>query len=201
MIHEVRKQIDRALSGVRQAYRAVISLCVSDTPVQLAQVEGLAGEATPDLEMFQHYGVTSNPPAGTMAIVVPLGGKTSHGVIVATENGSCRIQGLKPGEVAIYTDEGDSIVLRRGRIIDIQTETLNITATKGVNIDTPNVNVTERINAQGQITGQGGMSVSGGDGVLVDGSMKVTQDVEAGGKSLVHHTHPGDSGGITGEPL
>ena len=201
MINEVKKQIDRALSGVHQAYRAVISLCASDTPVQLAQVDGLAGETTPDIELFQHYGITSNPPAGTMAVVLPLGGKTSHGVIVATENETYRIQGLQSGEVAIYTDEGDSIVFRRGRIIDITTETLNITASKKITMDTPIVEMTERLNVQEQITGQGGMAVSGGNGVEVDGSMAVTQDVTAGGKSLIHHKHPGDSGGITGEPI
>ncbi len=200
MIREVQKQIDRALSGVRQAYRAVISLCASDTPVQLAQVDGLAGETTPDLELFQHYGFTSNPPAGAMAVVVPLGGKTSHGVIVATEHSSYRITGLQRGEIAVYTDEGDSIVFRRGRIIDITTETLNINASTAVNIDTPIVNMTKKLNVQEQITGQGGMAVSGGDGVLVDGSMRVTQDVEAGGKSLVHHKHPYDDG-ITDEPV
>ncbi|MCA8059478.1 phage baseplate assembly protein V [Burkholderia cepacia] len=201
MIHEVRKQIDRALAGVRQAYRAVITLCASDTPVQMVQVEGLAGETTPDIELFQQYGMTSNPPAGAMAVVVPIGGRTSHGVVVATEHASFRIQGLQPGEVAIYTDEGDSIILRRGRIVDITTETLNITASKEINMDTPSVNMTKRLNVQEQITGQGGMAVSGGDGVEVDGSMKVSQDVQAAGKSLVHHRHPGDSGGTTGEPI
>ncbi|RQZ25137.1 phage baseplate assembly protein V [Burkholderia sp. Bp9017] len=200
MIHEVRKQIDRALAGVRQAYRAVISFCASDTPVQLAQVDGLAAETTPDIELFQHYGFTSNPPEGSMAVVIPLGGKTSHGVIVATEHESYRIQGLKPGEIAIYTDEGDSIIFRRGRIIDIVTETLNIAASKEVNMDTPRVNMTKQLNVQEQITGQGGMAVSGGNGVEVDGSMKVSQDVEAGGKSLVHHKHPYDDG-ITDEPV
>ncbi|MCA8183836.1 phage baseplate assembly protein V [Burkholderia vietnamiensis] len=200
MIREFQKRLDRALAGVRQAYRAVISLCASDTPVQLAQVDGLAGETTPDVEVFQHYGMTSNPPAGSMAVVIPLGGKTSHGVIVATEHASYRIQGLQRGEVALYTDEGDSIVFRRGRIIDIGTETLNIKATKQVNIDTPDVNVTHQLNVQEQITGQGGMAVSGGNGMEVDGSVKVTQDVEAGGKSLVHHKHPYDDG-ITDEPI
>ena len=200
MIHEVRKQIERALAGVRQAYRAVISLCASDTPVQLAQVDGLAAETTPDVELFQHYGFTSHPPSGSMAVVIPLGGKTSHGVIVATEHESYRIQGLKQGELAIYTDEGDSIVFRRGRIIDIVTETLNIAASKEVNMDTPLVNMTKQLNVQEQITGQGGMAVSGGNGVEVDGSMTVTQDVVADGKSLVHHKHPYDDG-ITDEPI
>ncbi|HDR9026855.1 TPA: phage baseplate assembly protein V [Burkholderia vietnamiensis] len=201
MIRQVQKQIDRALSGVRQAYRAVISLCASDTPVQLAQVDGLSGETTPDLELFQHYGFTSNPPVGAMAVVVPLGGKTSHGVIVATEHASYRIMGLRPGELAIYTDEGDSVAFHRGRVIDITTETLNIKAAKEVNIDTPTVNMTHQLEVQEQITGKGGMSVSGGEGVEIDANVNVTQDVFIGGKGLRHHKHPGDSGGTTGEPL
>lgn len=200
MIRQVQKQIDRALSGVRQAYRAVIALCASDTPVQLAQVDGLSGETTPDLELFQHYGFTSNPPAGSMAVVIPLGGKTSHGVIVATEHGT-RIQSLKTGETAIYTAEGDSIVMRNGRVIDITTETLNIKASTAVNIDAPTVNMTHQLEVQEQITGKGGMSVSGGEGVEIDANVNVTQDVFIGGKGLRHHKHQGDSGGTTGEPL
>ncbi|WP_124076177.1 phage baseplate assembly protein V [Burkholderia gladioli] len=201
MMSEVNKAIDRALSGVRQAYRAVVALCSSDSPVQLAQMEGLSGEVTPDNELFQQYGFTSNPPAGTMAIVLPIGGRTSHGVVVATENASYRVQGLKTGEVAIYTSEGDSIVMRAGHVIDIQTGTLNIKASDAVNIDAPVVNLSERLNVADVITGQGGMAVSGGEGVEIDGRLNVTDDVVADNKSLVHHKHPGDSGGTTGEPI
>lgn len=27
-----------------------------------------------DVELFQHYGYTSNPPQGSMAVVLPIGG-------------------------------------------------------------------------------------------------------------------------------
>ena len=50
------------------------------------------------------------------------------------------------------------------------------------------------------ITGAGGLSISGGSGAAVDGDLKTTGDVKAGGISLTGHVHPGDSGGTTGKP-
>lgn len=198
----IDQRIKRAFAGVRQAFRAVLGVANTNAGAQIVGGTALAGEPLTDVEMFQHYGFTSAPPAGTMAIVIPLGGRTAHGVVVATENTSCRVRGLANGEVAIYTDEGDSIIMHRGRVIDITTETLNIKATKEVNIDTPKVSMTHLLNVAEQITGQGGMAVSGGNGVEVDGNMTINNgDVEASGKSLVHHKHNGDSGGQTGEPL
>ncbi|NHX34695.1 phage baseplate assembly protein V, partial [Escherichia coli] len=57
---------------------------------------------------------------GTEAIILPLGGRSSHGIVIATEHGAYRLAGLESGEVALYTDEGAKIVLKRGRIIDVE---------------------------------------------------------------------------------
>ena len=48
------------------------------------------------------------------------------------------------------------MVLKKGRIIEIDCETLNIKAPGGVNIDAPNVGCTAQITADGQINGNGG---------------------------------------------
>lgn len=198
---DIDSRVARMLNGVRQVFRGVLGGASSDGPVQMAQGSGLAGENLPDVELFQHYGYTSNPPSGTMMIVAPLGGKTSHSIVIATEHGTYRLKSLKTGEVALYTDEGDSIVLSRGRVVNITTQTLNIKAETAVNIDTPVVNMTKKLNVKDQIAGQGGMAVSGGDGVTVDGSMNITRDAVIGGKSYLGHKHPGDSGGTTGIPI
>ncbi|EON13093.1 phage baseplate assembly protein V [Pandoraea sp. SD6-2] len=190
MIEEIDKRIRRALASFRHAFRGLIGLAKTDGPVVIIQGEGLAGEPVVDAELFQHYGYTSAPPSGTMMIVVPIGGRTSHSIVIATEHGQYRLKALKPGEVALYSDEGDSVHLARGRVMNITTKTLNITAEEAVNIDSPKVNVKHLLNVAEQITGQGGLSVSGGEGVVVDGSMKVKGDVEIGGKSFLGHKHP-----------
>ena len=139
---------------------------------------------------------------------MPLGGQTSHGIVVNTCNGAYRITNLQEGETAVYNADGAKIVLKKGRIIDIDCQVLNITAPGGVNIDAPNVDCTAEITAAGQINGNGGMAVKGGNGATFEGDVRQTggsyttdQDVVASGKSLSGHKHTGDSGGTTTAPI
>lgn len=223
MIYEIDKRINRALTGIRQAFRGVLTLTASDSGVQFVQADGLAGESLQDMELFQHYGFTSNPQPGTMAVVLPIGGKTSHGIVIATEHGSYRLKSLKPGEVALYTDEGAKVVLKRGRVIETDCDvfrvncktwevnctdwTVNcsswkVNASASATFDTPTLMATKQTVVQGLLSSNGGLAASGGGGgsaVTVSGKMSVTQDVVAGGKSLVSHTHR-ESGGNTTNP-
>jgi phage baseplate assembly protein V len=188
MIDQVDRRIARALGGLRHAFRAVITLVRTGAGVQLAQADGVAGEQLQDAEVFQHYGITSNPPAGSMAVVLPLGGKTSHGIVIATEHAQYRLVGLESGEVALYSDEGDSVWLKRGRVIEVTTQTLRINAETAVEITTPTLTVT------GQIIGQGGLAISGGEGAAaqIEGSLEVTGgDIVADGYGLKTHKNPG----------
>ncbi len=203
----VKTQIQRALNGIRQAFRGVLTRVNSAGSVQTLQGEGLAGETLQDAELYQHYGFTSNPPAGTQMIALPLNGITSHSVIIATEHGGYRIKGLVTGEVAIYTDEGAKIVLKRGRIIDvdcdiyrIKCKTYEVNASDNADFNTPMLTASEQVTAKSKITGQGGMAISGGSGATVDGGIKATQDIVAGKVSVQRHIHDGDSGGTTSEP-
>ncbi|PVX80059.1 phage baseplate assembly protein V [Paraburkholderia unamae] len=196
MWHKVDGYINRAIARVRLAFRAVIADVSTPSGVQFVDGTGLAGEQLEANELFQHYGFTSVPLAGTMAVVLPIGGRTAHGIIVATEHGSYRIKGLKGGEVAIYTDEGDSIILNRNRVMNLTTKTLNINAEDAVNITTKTATIdastsftvnTPHMNTSGQMS--------------VDGSVEVTGDVVAGDKSLVDHPHIDSLGGRTTPPL
>jgi phage baseplate assembly protein V len=119
MIGLIDTRIARALARVRLAFRGVLTRLNTAPAVQLAQADALSGEQLQDAELMQHYGFTSAPPAGTMVVVLPLGGQTAHGIIIATEHASYRLRGLQSGEVALYTDEGDHVVLHRGRVVEI----------------------------------------------------------------------------------
>lgn len=167
MIRQLDERIRRHLSGIRLAFRGVITLVKSAGSVQLVQLDGVSGEQLQDAELMQQYGCTSNPPAGSMAIVLPIGGRTAHSIVIATEHGTFRLKNLKPGESALYTDEGDSIILKRGRITEVTTNTFRInaavaielnapaitgTASTSVSFNTPVVHASAAIVAQGDIT-------------------------------------------------
>lgn len=169
---QIGQMIDNAGNAIRQVFRGKINLTKSADKIQKVQVSALADETLQDVELMQHFGFTSHPPAGTEALIIPIGGKTSHSVVVATENGQFRVKALKTGEVAIYDQSGSSIVLKQGKVIDINCTTLNITA--------PTINIKGNITQKGSITNNG--------------------DVTSSGVSLVGHTHTGDSGGTTSPP-
>ena len=85
-----------------------------------------------------------------------------YAIVIATEDRRYRIRNLENGEVAIYTDQGDKIVLKRGG-------TIAVTASTKVEITSPSVTMSGNLTVDGTITG--------------------TTDVVGGGKSLKNHTH------------
>lgn len=207
MIGELDARIRRHLASIRQTFRGVLTMVNASGPVQLVQGDGLATEQGQDDELFQHYGYTSNPPPGTMKIVLPIGGKTSHSIIIATEHGSYRLKNLESGEVALYTDEGDSIILKRGRLIEATTQTfrlntqvMEVNATTKIDFNTPVVTCSEQAVVQHRLTGNGSLTITNASGTggssSFEGDIHQTvgnyitdQDVVAQGTHLHTHDH------------
>ena len=129
--------------------RGTVVLAHSANKLQSLQMRLTAGEVNDDMEHFEPYGFTSNPLAGAEGIATFLGGDRSHGVVLVVADRRYRLKALAAGEVAIYTDEGDKIHFKRGRVIDIDTATLNIRASSGVNIDSPTLSMSGKIVSQG----------------------------------------------------
>lgn len=152
MTPAIQRAIEKATNSIRRPFRVVLTLIKLASAIQLVQAEALAGETLQDNELMQHYGYTSAPPAGTQGIVIPLGGKTAHGVIIATEHGDYRFKLQENGEVALYTDEGDHIYFKRGRILEIETETLLVKASTKVRLETPLVETTGNLKVDLDIT-------------------------------------------------
>ena len=203
----IQQKAQGAVDEIRQAFRGVLHLVKSADNIQKVQASGLADETLQDVELMQQFGFTSVPPANTQAVILPIGGQTTHGIVIATENGSFRVKNLQGGEVAVYDESGSSIVLKKGRLIEIDCDVLKIKAATKVDISSPLVETDQVFTAQGQINGNGGMAVQGGSGASFTGNVTQTKgsfttdgDVTANGKSLVSHTHRGDSGGVTGQP-
>lgn len=175
MMELIRREIARAQAGMRGAVRAVLRSMVTNARVQRITAEALAGEQLRDVELMQQFGFTSAPPEGTQLIVLPLGGRTSAAVVVATEHGAYRFKVSHQGEAALYNQWGDVIHLKQDRSI-------RVVAALKVTVESP-------------------LAEFSGD-VTVGGTLTAQVDVLGGGKSLKGHTHGGvaPGGSNTGAP-
>ena len=152
--------------------RGVMDLLDEQNGKLLAQVKLLENQVRARLEVLQHYGFASRPLPGAEAAVMFVGGNRHHGLVIATDDKRYRLRGMAGGEVALYTDEGDVVHLKRGGVIEVKAKTK-------VRIDSPKLECTgeiiDRIDSGGR-------------------SMSAMRAIYNG------HTHPGDSGGQTGGP-
>ncbi|OOH87331.1 baseplate assembly protein [Pasteurellaceae bacterium 15-036681] len=209
LLQRVKSTAQGISDGVRSAFRGTLTLVKSSGDIQHVQVTGLADETLSDVEFMQQFGLTSVPPAGTEVVVIPVGGKTTHSIVIATENGSFRVKNLKNGEVALYDSSGSTIILKNGRVIEVDCDTFKlncksfqVTATDSAKFSTPQLETDKVFTAQGQINGNGGMAVQGGSGASFSGSVKqqggsftTDGDVTAGTVSLKNHGHENDGRG------
>lgn len=94
---------------------------VDDAPkTQALQVTAAADATRAGVEHFQPYGFAAVPLAGAEGIMLALGGHADHALVIAVADRRYRLRNLQAGEVAIYTDEGDEIRIKRGGTIEVK---------------------------------------------------------------------------------
>lgn len=152
MARLVRDQVARVMSSFRLPFRAVAARNTHGKLIGV-QLEGLSGESVSG-ELMQHYGFSSAPLPGAEYLVVAVGGNSKHAVVVASEDGRFRIP-LVDGEVSIYTDEGDYIHLKRGRMIEVVTDDLVFKVKNKVRFETPMVEMSGNQHVEGGIKADG----------------------------------------------
>jgi len=182
------------------ARRAVVRLVYDDPKMQELQLAIFAGEVRDRVERWEDYGFTSHPLPGAEALVLSLGGSTDHGAVVKVGDRRYRIVNQQPGEVTIYTDEGDTIRLRRGRIVEIDTQTMRINASTLCEINAPTVQINAETAchidspltaASGQV--QAALDITDRTGMSGGGSVNAIRTVYNG------HAHP-ETGSTTNVP-
>ena len=156
--------------------RAVIKLINPNTKNQTMQAGLLAGEIKGDMEHMEPYGFTSHPHPGAEGIASFFGGDRSHGVLVVVGDKRYRLKGLAEGEVALYDDLGQCVVLRRDKIEIVAKNdlvgtvggNLSLTVTgqstlksNGIKFDSPTVEITGDLTIGGSGTASGDMTASG----------------------------------------
>jgi phage baseplate assembly protein V len=199
--------------------KVVLDESQDGSKMQGGKYKALNGELLENVERYQNYGVSSRPLNGTEAVAVSIGGDRSHLVVIAQDDRDSRKGDMEPGEVALYSHTGDYIFLKNGNKMEMQTKEQKITAddkiesqtkeqitdaTVSAEFKSPQLGIRGTVSATDYGGGPAVWRINGDvyiKGTLyIDGDVIVTGDVVAGGVSLRHHTHTGDSGGNTGEP-
>lgn len=186
--------------------RGVLTVANGKTKLRTIQTRLMAGEIRDEMEHVEPYGFTSEPHVDAETFSLFFDGDRSHGVVFCVADRRYRLKLLKAGEVALYDDLGQFVLLSRDGIRVNTSKSLEATVgtqakvqAQQVIVDSPETTITGNLTVKGLITGQGGLAISGGSGARVAGSVSVSGgDVTADGISLKGHTHPGDSGGTTG---
>jgi len=191
--------------------RGVLKLVNDAGGLQTAQIGLLEDELRDKVERVQDYGLTSNPLPGAEPVVLFVGGNRDHGLIIKVDDRRYRLKGLKSGEVALYTDEGDFIHLKRDRNIEVKTLHVLINAEEDYTVKTKaftvNANTTGIHSDALGFTNRNGGEVE----AVVTGGLHTTQAIKsdtdvtsnAGAVSLNKHVHEGvmPGGGTTQKPV
>ena len=130
-----------------------IVISVWEGLIKRFSASGRASETIGNREYMQHYGFTSRPKAGAEIIIINEG---NHYLGIASDDRRYRLA-LEDGEVALYTDEGDKVHLKRDKTIeivsgnkliatvenevDITTRVAKVTASTSADITSPAVTV------------------------------------------------------------
>lgn len=97
--------------------RAVLAAVNDDATLQTLQIELASDEAQDGVEHFQPYGLAYKPHVGAEAIAMAVGGLRSHAVVLTVTDRRYRLKALKDGEVALYDDQGQKLLLGRDGIL------------------------------------------------------------------------------------
>ncbi len=161
--------------------RAIVNAVNSDGNIQLVQVSTGKKETLHDIEHHEPYGFTSRALVGAEALVASLGGSRSHSLIFLVGDRRHRLTALAEGEVALYDDQGQQIILKRDGI--------EINAPLGYTVNGDGV-----FNGASQFVGAVQMDST----LNVDGNA-TSLDFISNGKSGANHNHD-ETGSVTGAP-
>ena len=157
--------------------RGVLHLADSSGGAQKLQVELHPGELLNGIEHLEPYGLTSRPLSGAEVAAFSIGGDRNRTAVFLVSDRRHRKSGLATGEVALYTDEGDYILLSRGRIVQV------VAGTK-VMVTAPTVEIVGNATVSGSLTVQGAIvsntSIADPAGTLAEARGYYNS-----------HTHPG----------
>ncbi len=140
--------------------RALVTTVNDAGGVQMMQVKLNALETRDNTPRIPEFGLTSNPPVGSDAIVVFLGGDRSNGVVLGTVHQASRPKNLGPGETMLYSQDGKYVYLTAsgGIVVEVKNQavTVNDATTVTINAATKVRMVTPLLEVTGDIIDNAG---------------------------------------------
>lgn len=150
MMQELRNLKNRVMMAFA---RGVIRSVNDAGGRQVLQAEFLKGELRDGVEYMQHYGFTSHPHAGADVAVAFLAGNREQGIAVAVGDRRYRLAALQTGEVALYDDLGNKVMLLRDMV--------KIEAVQHLEATAPTTKLVSAVTIDGSLTVNGNVSTTG----------------------------------------
>jgi phage gp45-like len=146
----LQAQIDRLYRRILMGVAPVQIAATDDSgPIHKAQIlVNDTPETIDNVGVMQIYGLASHAMAGSDATALFIHGHRDNPVIVATGNQQYRLRNLKPGEIALYDNNGSIVKLATNGDVEI------ISASGTVTIAAKNGNATVKITGDLQVTGE-----------------------------------------------
>lgn len=199
----VNMDYHRLLEPLRRRMAVMIGRCIlsaldSAPGVQSAAVTIMADENMKGVEYMEPYGFTSVPLAGSEGIILNIGAQRGACVALCLGSRKFRLRGLKSGEVALYTDEGDRLVFERGQTVRLTTRNLVADVATKATINAPETEITGHLTVREGITWGGVANGLDGPARMQGGLNNAGGEVVSNGKALDSHTHTcpdGETGG------
>ena len=170
LMRHIQRQTKHLTDKIRNVVaRGVVSLVNDGLKMQGCQLKLLAGELVDNAEHPQNYGFTSHPHPGAEAFVVFANADRGQPLILVVDDRRFRVKGLTQGEVCLYTDEGDTITLKRGNRVEVKTHYAvvdaeqDITALAGGDVFVQagqDITVTAGANLTAQVTGKAAVNAA-----------------------------------------
>ncbi len=92
--------------------RAIIETVDDSKKMQVVKLNLLAGESRDEVERFQNFGFSSNPPDKAECVALAIGGNRDHLIVVVADDRSSRIKGIAKGESVQYNSNGNKLHLK-----------------------------------------------------------------------------------------
>jgi phage baseplate assembly protein V len=131
---DITEAIERVFKRVQMMFwRARVVLVDDSASVQWMQVK-LNDLETAERMRLAEFGLASNPPAGSDALLLHVAGDRSAGVVFATNHQPSRPKGLAPGETMLYSQDGKHVYMTASGGIVVEAKGQNVTVNDAANV-------------------------------------------------------------------